>query len=178
MSWWSRTCEELDIIISRPYITFSHFSIMMSLCSKFMIKWWLTYFWGLYFYSFCDLLLSSIFWNLKLKFEFEFGLSRMECHCILVSSKSFWPCSVIGFSFLSSSTINDCHVILSSHLILESWHAQFTILLLLYYLYYSSPLLSSPLISFYYCYCCPTIHSYHTTTTPVPYYCSLYFYYC
>jgi hypothetical protein len=23
MSWWSRTCEELDIISSRPYITFS-----------------------------------------------------------------------------------------------------------------------------------------------------------
>jgi hypothetical protein len=44
MSWWSTTCEELDIITSRPYITFSHFSVMMSLCSKFMIKWWLTCF--------------------------------------------------------------------------------------------------------------------------------------
>jgi hypothetical protein len=31
--------------------------IMLSLCSKFMIKWWLTCFWGLYLYSFCDLLL-------------------------------------------------------------------------------------------------------------------------
>jgi hypothetical protein len=39
----------------------SRTSVMMSLYSKFMIKWWLTCFWGLYFYSFCHLLLSSIF---------------------------------------------------------------------------------------------------------------------
>ena len=83
MSRWSRTCEELGIITSRPYITFSSllcydalmlqihdqelirnlaslaaaptlpsplFSVMMLWCSKFMIKWWLTCFWGLYYY--------------------------------------------------------------------------------------------------------------------------------
>ena len=49
MSWWSRTYEELGIISSRPYITFSSFSVMMPWCSKFKIRWWLTCFWGLYY---------------------------------------------------------------------------------------------------------------------------------
>ena len=54
MSWWSRTCEELGIITSRPTLHCPLFSVMMPWCSKFMIKWWLTCFWGLYYcyYSF------------------------------------------------------------------------------------------------------------------------------
>ena len=56
MNWWSWTCEELGIITSRPYFLVWRCSLsldmlsvfMMPLCSKFLIKWWLTWFWGLY----------------------------------------------------------------------------------------------------------------------------------
>ena len=91
MSWWSRTCEELGIITSRPYCLFlyAHYFLymltvfMMPLCSKFLIKWWLTCFWGLYlyyyyYYSFCELVwtwLMAIFftstrkWTLAMLFS-------------------------------------------------------------------------------------------------------------
>ena len=64
MSWWSKTCEELGIISSRPYITFT---FMMPWCSKFIIKWWLTCFSGLYccYYSF--------FWYIVVLYDY-FGL--------------------------------------------------------------------------------------------------------
>jgi len=55
MNWWSWTCEELGIVTSRPYFLVWRCSLsldmlsvfMMPLCSKFLIKWWLAWFWGL-----------------------------------------------------------------------------------------------------------------------------------
>ena len=67
MSWWSWTCEELGIITRCPLLSFSISSwlflymltvFIMPLCSKFLIKWWLTYFWGLYYFYY------SFFWSI------------------------------------------------------------------------------------------------------------------
>jgi hypothetical protein len=68
--------------------------------------------------------------------------SRMECHWILISSRSFWPSSAIGFSFVSSSPINDCHVSLWSVITNRRWMAVYCSNPLIWELYMNIYMLS------------------------------------
>ena len=89
MSWWSRTYEELDIISSRPTLPSPLFSVMIPLCSKFMIKRWLTCFWGLYYcyYSFFYILLFYRTTLVYIPFLFLIPSSVPKAH-FLASSRT------------------------------------------------------------------------------------------
>ena len=160
-----KTCEKLGIIASRPYITFMHFSfcdaLMLQVHDQMMIDMFMRPLLFLVLWSFYGSMIkkgcsettwqSSSFWNLNLTLRSPIpyasggNSSRMECHWILVSSRSVWTCSAIGFSFVSSSPINGCHVSLWSVITNGQLMAVYCSNPLIWELYMNTYMLSYPL---------------------------------